>query len=82
MNLNREDNQFLLIAFVVIAIITIVGAVLLLRKEPEVATEPAEEWCEVGQVMADGTIVYQGYGQTELIMFATADGPKLMAKCE
>ena len=47
--------------------------------EPEQAQD---EWCEVGQVMADGTIVYQGYGPEELVMFATVSGPVLMAKCK
>jgi hypothetical protein len=41
-----------------------------------------DEWCEVGQVMSDGTIIYQGKGETELVMLATVSGPKLMAKCE
>ena len=44
--------------------------------------EPQEEWCEVGQVMSDGTIVYNGYGPTALVVLATTEGPKLMAKCE
>lgn len=82
MNLNREDNQFLLIAFVIIVLITIVGAVLLLREDPEVTTIPVEEWCEVGTVGPDGTITYSGHGPTEIMVFATESGPKLMAKCE
>jgi len=83
MNLYREDNQFLVVAIAAMILLAVgIGIILLKPEKSEVASEPAEEWCEVGQVMTDGTIIYQGYGQTELVMFATADGPKLMSKCE
>lgn len=39
-------------------------------------------WREVGQVMQDGSIIYNGKpGGEALTVFATSDGPKLM-KCE
>ncbi len=53
------------------------------RQEERTANIPTQEWCEVGQVMSDGSIVYNGSaGTTELVAFATVSGLKLMAKCK
>jgi L-asparagine transporter-like permease len=84
MNLHREDNQFLLIAIVVlIALVAIGGAVLVGPKEERTENTPIQEWCEVGTVNPDGSITYNGSaGTTELVAFATVNGPKLMAKCK
>jgi len=50
---------------------------------PEGTVETQEEWCEVGQVMSDGSVIYHGDpGKTELIAMATSEGPKLMGKCK
>ena len=55
----------------------------ILPDKPEGTVETQEEWCEVGQVMSDGSIIYHGDpGTTELIAVATSEGPKLMGKCK
>lgn len=84
-NLHRADNQFLLVAILVmLAVIVIGGAILVGPKEgEETANHIVEEWCEVGTVNPDGSITYNGSaGTTELVAFATVNGPKLMAKCK
>lgn len=51
------------------------------KSEPE---QPKEEWCEVGEINERGELVYQqNYaGETEFVVFATSNGPVLMAKCK
>lgn len=71
----------LIISLFLIMVVTIVAVTS--TKEEKTANTPIQEWCEVGQIMSDGSIVYNGSaGTTELVAFATSDGPKLMAKCE
>ena len=43
-----------------------------------------DEWCEVGQINERGELVYsQDYaGETDFLVLATSQGPKLMAKCK
>lgn len=68
--------------FIIIVVFTLMGITMYLNQEEKTEDTPIQEWCEVGQVMSDGSIVYNGSaGTTELVAFATSDGPKLMAKC-
>lgn len=65
---------FVLFAVMVVTII----ATMSISKD----RKPVEEWCEVGVHNPDGSITYHGIaGSEELVAFATADGPKLMRKC-
>lgn len=71
----------LIISLFLIMVVTIVAVTS--TKEERTANTPIQEWCEVGTVNPDGSISYNGSaGTTELVAFATANGPKLMAKCK
>lgn len=43
-----------------------------------------DEWCEVGEINSRGELVYsQDYaGETDFLVLATSQGPKLLAKCK
>ena len=72
---------WLVLALVVIGFST--GILFIKSDEPEGRVVADDEWCEVGQKMEDGTLIYNGQrGTTELVAFATANGPVLMAKCK
>ncbi len=81
---NQKGNAGLAIVLIMglfmIMVVTIIVTVSL--KEEKIAAVPKQEWCEVGIKNSDGSITYSGDpGETELFAFATANGPKLLAKC-
>ena len=72
----------LIIGLFMVMVVVIIAAVSS-KDKPVGTVETQEEWCEVGQVMSDGSIIYHGDpGTTELIAMATSEGPKLMGKCK
>lgn len=82
---NQKGNAglaiILIISLFMIMAVTIIAVTS--SKEEKTKSLSTEEWCEVGTVNPDGSITYNGSaGETELVAFATASGPKLMAKCE
>jgi len=77
------DKQWIIIAVIFASALTLHFINDSRDDKPEGTVETQDEWCEVGQVMSDGSIIYHGDpGTTELIAVATSDGPKLMGKCK
>ena len=59
-------------------VLTAVSLYLLNKEEPK---EAKEEWCEVGKINKDGSVSFTGKSDQEVVVFATVNGPKVMAKC-
>ena len=72
---------WLVLILVVIGFST--GILFIKDDKPEGRLDIEETWCQSGQVMSDGTIIYSSdKKQEELIVVMTTTGPLLMAKCE